>query len=160
MAKRIDTGKAHKAPYTLVSAGLLGSAFFFAFLLWARRRGSGPASRPGRLRAGFAVRARCGARRARGAAGGRESAQSQREHRKGLCGQYGVLKRDLRAKRLCRGDVRALSLRLRRARRGQTDQVESRSAMRPVSPGPLLCRKTAGWDVVSVAGNNAAVLIR
>lgn len=42
MAKRIDTGKAHKAPYTLVSAGLLGSAFFFAFLLWQGGAVQGP----------------------------------------------------------------------------------------------------------------------
>lgn len=34
MAQRINLSKAHKTPYTLLGMALLGSACFFAFLLW------------------------------------------------------------------------------------------------------------------------------
>lgn len=57
MTQRINAGTARKAPYTLLGATLLGSAFFFAFLLWQGGTAQHPRRGLSDYAPGFAVQA-------------------------------------------------------------------------------------------------------
>ncbi len=57
MAQRITLSKAHTAPYALLSTVLLGSAFFFAFLLWQGGTARDPYRGLSEYAPGFAVEA-------------------------------------------------------------------------------------------------------
>lgn len=57
MAQRINPGKARKAPYALLGTALLGSAFFFAFLLWQGSTAQVPRRALSDYAPGFAVQA-------------------------------------------------------------------------------------------------------